>query len=85
MKFDKVKIELVNKQMSEMDLSQVLGNVLWGSATTIAQNRLAQRIYDGEEVDLSEADIEWIQRSIAGKLNYATCAAVKKLLVKEEE
>lgn len=85
MNFKKVTIELVNRQHSEINLSKIVGDVLWGSATTIAQNRLAQRIYDEEDVELKEEDKAWVLRSLSGKLNYATCDAVKKMLEGEEQ
>ena len=79
MTFSAVKIKMVNGRETEMNLSSILGNILWGSATTISQDRLARDIHDNNDVVLSDADKNWIQNSITGKLNYATCSAIKKL------
>lgn len=80
MTLKEVKIEKVNRELVTLDMSKVIGDMLWSNATNIQQNRLSQDIYDGVDIDLSAEDKKWIKDSLNGKLIYAYYEGVMKIV-----
>ena len=83
MNFKSVQIKQVNGSEITANISKALGDVLWNGAMNIAQSRLAQKIYDEEEVELTAEDKTWIKNAIKSRLNYAAQEAVISVLDSE--